>query len=68
MNVRHLQEKLIKSFLLSIFSFVDAVFICLNQICGYTDLCVEVEMFRSQPYSSENEKHEQKLLEVKTLR
>lgn len=44
--------------------FVDALFICLNQTCGYVDLCEEVEEIRKQPYSSENQDHEKQLLEV----
>ena len=41
------------------------MFICLNQICGYTDLCHEVEQLRKEPYSSENTSHEKKLMQVK---
>ena len=40
------------------------MFICLNQICGYTDLCHEVEELRKEPYSSEDATHEERLMQV----
>ena len=40
------------------------MFICLNQICGYTDLCHEAEQLRKEPYSSDNESHEKRLMQV----
>lgn len=47
--------------------FADSMFICLNQICGYTDLCHEVEQLRKEPYSSENTSHEKKLMQLWNL-
>ena len=49
---------------LNTFSFADSMFICLNQICGYTDLCHEAEQLRKEPYSSDNESHEKRLMQV----
>ena len=40
------------------------MFICLNQICGYTDLCHEAEQLRKEPYSSDNGSHEKRLMQV----
>ena len=48
------------------FSFADSMFICLNQICGYTDLCHEAEQLRKEPYSSDNAGHEKRLMQVTT--
>ena len=50
--------------LLNTFSFADSMFICLNQICGYTDLCHEAEQLRKEPYSSDNASHENRLMQV----
>ena len=47
--------------------FVDSMFICLNQICGYTDLCLDIEQLRKQPYSSDDATHEKKLMQVPFL-
>lgn len=44
--------------------FADAMFICVNQICGYRHLCLEVEQCRSEAYSSGSRDHEKKLLQV----
>ena len=40
------------------------MFICLNQICGYTDLCQDAEQLRKEPYSSDNASHEKRLMQV----
>lgn len=40
------------------------MFICLNQICGYTDLCHDVEKLRRVPYSSGDASHENRLMQV----
>ncbi|KAL9971822.1 hypothetical protein ACROYT_G018032 [Oculina patagonica] len=47
--------------------FVDSMFICLNQICGYTDLCHDVEKLRKEPYSSDDTIHEKKLMQLWNL-
>ncbi|XP_020608547.1 ELMO domain-containing protein 2-like isoform X2 [Orbicella faveolata] len=44
--------------------FADSMFICLNQICGYTDLCHEAEQLRKEPYSSDNASHEKRLMQL----
>ena len=46
------------------FRFSDSMTICLKQICGYTDLCCEVEKLRKEAYSSDNATHEEKLMQV----
>ena len=43
------------------------MFICLSQICGYNDLCHEVEQLRKEAYSSENASHEKRLMQVYAL-
>lgn len=45
-------------------TFVDSMFICLNQICGYTDLCHDVEKLRRVPYSSDDASHENRLMQL----
>lgn len=44
--------------------FSDSMTICLKQICGYTDLCCEVEKLRKEAYSSDNATHEEKLMQL----
>lgn len=47
--------------------FVDSMFICLSQICGYNDLCYEVEQLRKEAYTSENSSHEKRLMQLWNL-
>ncbi|XP_068702462.1 ELMO domain-containing protein 2-like isoform X1 [Montipora foliosa] len=44
--------------------FADSMVICLKQICGYSDLCCEVEKLREESYSSNDPSHEERLMQL----
>ncbi|XP_013380634.1 ELMO domain-containing protein 2 isoform X1 [Lingula anatina] len=44
--------------------FQPTIHICLTQICGYREFITELESVRKTPYSSENNRHEEMLLEL----
>ena len=62
-GLRICNDKINENLLLH-FRFSDSMTICLKQICGYTDLCCEVEKLRKEAYSSDNATHEEKLMQV----